>query len=56
MARGLHFMLTIGFCGFFLVHVGQVILAGWNNFRAMISGYEIRPVAEPSIESERETF
>ena len=53
MARWLHFMLTIGFCGFFLVHVGQVILAGWNNFRAMVSGYEIRPVADPSIEAER---
>jgi thiosulfate reductase cytochrome b subunit len=53
MARWLHFLLTIGFCGFFLVHVGQVILAGWNNFRAMVSGYEIRPIAEPSIEAER---
>jgi thiosulfate reductase cytochrome b subunit len=53
MARWLHFLLTIGFCGFFLVHVGQVILAGWNNFRAMVSGYEIRPTSEPSIEAER---
>jgi thiosulfate reductase cytochrome b subunit len=53
MARWLHFWLTMGFCGFFLVHVGQVILAGWNNFRAMISGYEIRRVDEPSIEAER---
>jgi thiosulfate reductase cytochrome b subunit len=53
MARWLHFLLTMGFCGFFLVHVGQVILAGWNNFRAMVSGYEIRPASEPSIESER---
>jgi hypothetical protein len=33
----------MGFCGFFLVHVGQVILAGWNNFRSMVSGYEIQP-------------
>ena len=56
MARWLHFWLTMGFCAFFLVHVGQVILAGWNNFRAMVSGYEIRPVAEPSIEAERRTF
>ena len=54
MARWLHFMLTIAFCAFFLVHVGQVILAGWNNFRAMISGYEIRHRNEPSIEAERE--
>ncbi len=53
MARWLHFWLTIGFCAFFLVHVGQVILAGWNNFRSMVSGYELRPAAEPSIEAER---
>jgi thiosulfate reductase cytochrome b subunit len=53
MARWLHFLLTLGFCGFFLVHVGQVILAGWNNFRAMVSGYEIRRRDEPSIEAER---
>jgi thiosulfate reductase cytochrome b subunit len=42
MARWLHFWLTMGFCGFFLVHVVQVMLAGWNNFRAMVSGYEVR--------------
>ena len=53
MARWEHFWLTIGFCGFFLVHVGQVILAGWNNFRSMVSGYELRPAEEPSIEAER---
>jgi len=53
MARWFHFLLTMGFCGFFLVHVVQVILAGWNNFRAMVSGYEIRRGDEPSIELER---
>jgi thiosulfate reductase cytochrome b subunit len=42
MARWEHFWLTMGFCGFFLVHVVQVALAGWNNFRAMVSGYEIQ--------------
>jgi hypothetical protein len=36
----------MGFCGFFLVHVGQVILAGWNNFRSMVSGYEIQPAPQ----------
>jgi thiosulfate reductase cytochrome b subunit len=56
MARWEHFWLTIGFCAFFLVHVGQVVLAGWNNFRAMVSGYELRRAAEPSIEAERRTF
>jgi len=43
MARWLHFLLTIGYVGFFLVHVTQVIRAGWNNFRAMIVGYLISP-------------
>jgi thiosulfate reductase cytochrome b subunit len=56
MARWLHFWLTMGFCGFFVVHVGQVILAGWNNFRAMVSGYEIRRRDEPSLEAERSRF
>ena len=56
MARWEHFWLTIGFSAFFLVHVGQVILAGWNNFRSMVSGYELREVRLPSIEAERRTF
>jgi hypothetical protein len=34
----------MGFCAFFLVHVGQVVLAGWNNFRSMVSGYEIQTI------------
>ncbi len=56
MARWEHFWLTIGFSAFFLVHVGQVVLAGWNNFRSMVSGYELREVRLPSIEAERRTF
>jgi thiosulfate reductase cytochrome b subunit len=43
MARWLHFWLTMSYVAFFLVHVAQVIRAGWNNFRAMIVGYEILP-------------
>jgi thiosulfate reductase cytochrome b subunit len=53
MARWEHFWLTMGFCGFFLVHVGQVVLAGWNNFRSMVSGYEIVPAERASLEEER---
>ncbi len=56
MARWLHFLLTLGFCGFFLIHVGQVILAGWNNFRSMISGLEIKRAEEPSLEAERRSW
>jgi thiosulfate reductase cytochrome b subunit len=46
MARFLHFWLTVGYCAFFLVHVSQVIRAGWNNFRAMVTGYEVVTVEE----------
>jgi thiosulfate reductase cytochrome b subunit len=56
MARWEHFLLTLGFCGFFLVHVMQVVLAGWNNFRSMVSGLEVKPVEEPSLEAERKSW
>jgi thiosulfate reductase cytochrome b subunit len=42
MARFFHFWLTVGYVVFFLIHVVQVIKTGWNNFRAMIIGYEVR--------------
>ena len=47
-ARFIHFWLTIGYCGFFLIHVAQVARAGWNNFRAMITGYELVTSEEPT--------
>ena len=40
-ARVIHFILTIGYCIFFLIHIVQVILAGWNNFRAMVAGFDV---------------
>ncbi len=40
-ARIIHFALTIGYCLFFLVHIAQVVLAGWNNFRGIIAGFEV---------------
>ena len=43
-ARFIHFWLTIGYVAFFFVHVAQVVRAGWNNFRAMVIGYELREV------------
>ena len=42
MSRFFHFWLTVGYVLFFMVHVAQVIKAGWNNFRAMVIGYEVR--------------
>jgi thiosulfate reductase cytochrome b subunit len=47
-ARGEHFALTIGYVVFFIIHIAQVIRAGWNNFRAMVTGYESVPVEEKS--------
>ncbi|MEP6727278.1 MAG: cytochrome b/b6 domain-containing protein [Bacteroidota bacterium] len=40
-ARIEHFILTIGYVLFFIIHIVQVILSGWNNFRSVISGFEI---------------
>lgn len=40
-ARWQHFWLTMAYLGFFVVHVVQVILAGWNNFQSMVTGYEV---------------
>jgi thiosulfate reductase cytochrome b subunit len=40
-ARWEHFWLTMGYVLFFFIHITQVIRAGWNNFRAMVTGYEI---------------
>jgi thiosulfate reductase cytochrome b subunit len=39
-ARWEHFWLMILFVLFFVVHVAQVALAGWSNFRSMVTGYE----------------
>lgn len=46
-ARLEHFTLAFGYVLFFLMHITQVIRAGWNNFRAMVTGLEVvsAPVA-----------
>jgi thiosulfate reductase cytochrome b subunit len=44
-ARIEHFTLTILFILFFVVHIVQVLLAGWNNFRGMVAGFEVVPTA-----------
>jgi thiosulfate reductase cytochrome b subunit len=56
MARWEHFWLTMGFVGFFFVHVTQVVLAGWNNFRSMVSGLEMKATGDASLEAERENW
>jgi thiosulfate reductase cytochrome b subunit len=52
-ARILHFVITILFVLFFAVHVLQVFLAGFNNFRSMLTGFEVikdKPVIEKKEE------
>jgi thiosulfate reductase cytochrome b subunit len=40
-ARLIHFLLTLGYLAFFVIHLAQVVRAGWNNFRSMVIGYEL---------------
>nr|WP_293834801.1 cytochrome b/b6 domain-containing protein [uncultured Arsenicibacter sp.] len=40
-ARVIHFALTMGYLLFFVVHILQVIRAGWNNFRSMVAGFDV---------------
>lgn len=47
-ARFIHFWLTVGYVLFFLVHIAQVIRAGWNNFRAMLTGFEVVQIHDPA--------
>jgi thiosulfate reductase cytochrome b subunit len=49
-ARLEHFLLTIGYVLFFVVHITQVIKAGWNNFRAMVTGFEVIEVGDPPLD------
>lgn len=50
-ARAEHFILTILFCIFFLVHIVQVAIAGWNNFAAMVRGFETKNIV-PALDAE----
>jgi thiosulfate reductase cytochrome b subunit len=40
-ARAEHFFLAIGYSLFFVVHIMQVIRAGWKNFRSMVTGFDV---------------
>lgn len=46
--RLLHFSLTMGYLVFFLIHIVQVVRAGWNNFRSIVAGVELMSEREPS--------
>jgi thiosulfate reductase cytochrome b subunit len=55
-ARLQHFILTIGYCIFFLVHILQIIFAGWRNL-SMITGFEILKITvdNKEVKSKPET-
>jgi thiosulfate reductase cytochrome b subunit len=53
-ARIEHFIITILFVLFFLVHILQVILAGWNNFRSIITGFEVVKKENKIVEKQEE--
>jgi thiosulfate reductase cytochrome b subunit len=40
-ARGIHFALAITFAAFVVIHVLQVVRAGWSNARAMVVGHVV---------------
>lgn len=46
MTRIIHFALTIGYVLFFIIHLLQVIRSGWNNFRGMVTGFEVVKIKE----------
>lgn len=53
-SRWFHFWLTILFVIFFVVHVIQVLQAGWRNFASMITGRELVEARTP-MEREAES-
>ncbi|MDR3678682.1 MAG: cytochrome b/b6 domain-containing protein [Flavipsychrobacter sp.] len=54
-ARIEHFALTIGYTLFFVIHIVQVVLAGWKNFQAMVTGFEAEQLPELEREPSAET-
>jgi thiosulfate reductase cytochrome b subunit len=51
-ARIIHFALTIGYVLFFILHIIQVLRAGWNNFRSMVAGFEVVEIPTANTLSE----
>lgn len=50
-ARLVHFTGTILFMLFFLIHIIQVLRAGWDNFRSMVTGFSLK-TSEPKRKPE----
>lgn len=53
MSRFFHFWITVGYLLFFVVHIAQVVRAGWNNFRSMVIGYEVVTVPGHEVTGSR---
>jgi thiosulfate reductase cytochrome b subunit len=47
-AHAIHKLLMFGIVAFVIVHVAQVIRAGWPSLRSMISGYDVVPAGGTS--------
>jgi hypothetical protein len=48
----------MGYLLFFVIHIVQVILAGWKNFQSVITGFEVvnvepKPAIQTSNENEK---
>lgn len=52
-ARLEHFMLTIGYVLFFIIHVVQVVITGWNNFQSMVTGLEVMKPEDKKVKHEQ---
>ncbi len=53
-ARLIHFTLTILYCLFFMIHIVQVILAGWQNFISIVRGFEVTDASTAKIIAKRD--
>jgi len=51
-ARWEHFWLMVLFVLFFSVHVIQVAVAGWANFRSMVTGYDVVETEKAAVPAE----
>lgn len=51
-ARFEHFWLTMGYAGFFAIHIAQVARAGWANFRSMVTGFDLAEAPAPQAAAE----
>jgi thiosulfate reductase cytochrome b subunit len=50
-----HWLTTL-LGGYEMARWEHLVLAGWNNFRSMVSGLEVKSIQEPSIEAERKSW